>query len=183
MATLEELRGGNKFAFELIYREYSPRLYNFIRSIVRSKSDAQDILQVTFLKVWEKREELDFTKNFEAYIYTIARNLCLTYLRQRLYAQLVPLDGHDKPDDEVLHRIIDVDSAKYIYKIIDMLPERRKEIFLLSRMSSMTYLQIAEHLDISENTVKIQVKRALAFLREELSKEQFYFLCFLIYLT
>lgn len=180
MDNLQQLKKGNQAGFEHIYKEYSPRLYGFICSIVHSKYDAQDILQATFLKIWEKRGELDLSKSFEAYIYTIARNLCISYLRKRLYSNLLSLEGCEQSHNEVLQGVVDGDSARFIRETIEMLPTRRKEIFLLSRVSDMTYKQIAEHLGISENTVDTQMKRALAFLREKLSSEQLFFLCVLI---
>ncbi len=84
MDTLFELKNGSQEAFVKLYREYSPRLYNFINSVVRSKYDAQDILQSTFLKIWEKRVDIDLERNFESYIYTIARNYCISHLRSKL---------------------------------------------------------------------------------------------------
>lgn len=173
MDTFLELKNGSQDAFVKLYREYSPRLYNFISSVVRSRYDAQDILQSTFLKIWEKREEIDLEKNIESYIYTIARNFCISHLRMKLYAQLVPLDGCDKGHNDVMEEIVNNDNAIYIRSIIDLLPEKRREIFILSRVSNMTYKQIAEYLGISENTVDTQMRRALYFLKERLSKEQF----------
>ncbi len=78
-----------------------------------------------------------------------------------------------------MKKVLDNDNAHYIKGIIELLPERRREIFILSRVSDMTYKQIAEHLGISENTVDTQMRRALSFLRERLSREQFIFICLL----
>lgn len=172
MNTLLDLKAGKTDAFEKLYFEYSPRLYSFIRSVVRSKYDAQDILQATFLKIWEKKETIDLDKNFESYIYTVARNFCISHLRSKLYTQLIPLESCECGHEEVMQNVLEKDSLTYIEGVIDLLPERRKEIFILSRVSNMTYRQIADYLGISENTVDTQMRRALSFLKEHLSKEQ-----------
>jgi RNA polymerase sigma-70 factor (family 1) len=179
MNTLQEVKNGSQDAFVTLYREYSPRLYNFINSVVRSKYDAQDILQSTFLKIWEKRADIDLELNFESFIYTVARNYCISHLRSKLYAQLISIEGCEKGHEDVMQEVLDNDNAKYIKGIIDLLPERRREIFILSRVSEMTYKQIANHLGISENTVDTQMRRALSFLKEKLSREQFIFICLL----
>ena len=178
--TTKALRQNRTEAFDSLYRAYAPRLYRFAYSIIRSDADAQDVLQTTFLRIWEGRSSLDPSKNISSYLYAIARNLCIDMLRHRLYAQLLPVEHMECSHNEVINQILGNDGAAYIQAVVDALPARRREIFLLSRVSNMTYRQIAEHLNISENTVDTQMKRALSFLREKLTKEQFICICLLV---
>lgn len=170
MIDVGALKAGNKQAFDEIYKEFSPRLYNFILSIVGSSSDSQDILQNVFIKVWEKRAELIVDKNFEAYIYTIARHFVYNHLRTKLYTHLVSTDGVDLADNcSIEQSIFKKDVTLYFKDIINKLPEKRREIFIMNKFQDLSYKEIAEKLSISENTVDTQLRRAMAFLKSKIS--------------
>lgn len=171
MEEIKSLKYGCSKAFEHIYEIYAGRLYYFINSIVRSRVDSEDILQSVFTKLWEVKGEIDEERNFEAYLYTIARNLCISHLRRRLYTHIYKEEDNFQHND-VVNGILANDCARFLRAAINTLPERRREIFLLSRLSNLTYKQIAEKLGISENTVDTQIRRALDFLKEQLAKEQ-----------
>lgn len=175
MPTELRSKGINEQEFERLYRVSSPRLYAFIWSILRNNWETQDALQAIFLKIWEKRAEIDLSNNIDSYLFTTAKNLCMNILRDRLYRILMPLDACSTTHDEVNTEIIYNDNARFIQAIIDQLPQKRREVFMLSRVSGMPNKQIAEQLGISENTVETQIRRSLAFLRENLSKEQLIF--------
>lgn len=170
MADVESLKSGDRQAFDEIYKEFSPRLYNFILSIVGTSSDSQDILQNVFIKVWEKRADLIVEKNFEAYIYTIARHHVYNHLRAKLYTHLVPADGVELADNSSIEQsIFQKDVTLYFKDIINRLPEKRREIFIMNKFQDMSYKEIAEKLSISENTVDTQLRRAMAFLKSKIS--------------
>lgn len=170
MADIESLKSGSRQAFDDIYKEFSPRLYNFILSIVGISSDSQDILQNVFIKVWEKRADLIVEKNFESYIYTIARHYVYNHLRKKLYAHLVPADSVELADNSSIEQnIFQNDVTLYFKDIINRLPEKRRKIFIMNKFEDMSYKEIAEKLSISENTVDTQLRRAMAFLKSKIS--------------
>ena len=159
--------------FEALYRNISRRLYNYIFSVLRNKADTLDVLQDVFLKIWNNRERLDMERNFEAYIFTVARNAMFRHMRSKLYASF-----EDVREDSVLEepriedRLSDSAVIRKLYAVIRAMPEQRRRIFLLSRRENLSYREIASRLGISENTVDTQIRRALKELRMVLAQEE-----------
>ena len=133
---------------------------------------AEDIVQEVFMRLWEKRGELKSVQNLEGYLLLSVKNRCLNYLEHQQvmdkYKQYCLL--HEVQDD-------DNDPEQFIEevgKLLDRLPEKRKMVLQLCVIESKSYAEIADLLGISLNTVKDHVKKAYAFLREELRKEVSY---------
>ncbi len=131
-------------------------------SIVKDKDVAKDIVQDFFVTFWNKRESISISTSFEAYARKSVKNLSLQYLNkknkeQRLFDNIQPENSKpefpfDKPNNK-------------LDELINLLPEKRKEIFLSVVVHGKSYAEIAETNGISINTVKTQMKRAYAFLR------------------
>ncbi len=170
----KSLKAGDSVLFEALYRNISPRLYSFVYSVIRNRADALDILQNVFLKIWDRRETIDFEDNFEAYIYTAARNMTYNFLRNKVYADVSCNGAADRagaaPDPHAV--MVQNEFSGMFGKVLDSLPEQRRRIFVMSRLDGMSYRQIAEKLSISENTVDTQIRRALKDFRQLLSKEE-----------
>ena len=136
------------------------------------KSMAADLTQNVFLKIWEKHETIDPEQNFDAYLFTIARNLVYKETENRLLSEKLTesLQRQLSDVDSLMEERIDAESLReYINSLIEELPPSRREIFRLSRHEHLSYREIAERLSISEKTVETQVNRALRFLRDRLS--------------
>ena len=145
---LIDLKNGDEKAFETLFWEYNQHVYHFVYSLLYDKSMAADLTQNVFLKIWEKHETIDPEQNFDAYLFTIARNLVYKETENRLLSE-------------------------YINSLIEELPPSRRKIFRLSRHEHLSYREIAERLSISEKTVETQLSRALRFLRDRLSSDGF----------
>ena len=137
---------------------------------------AEDIVQEVFMRLWEKRGELKSVQNLEGYLLLSVKNRCLNYLEHQQvmdkYKQYCLL--HEVQDD-------DNDPEQFIEevgKLLDRLPEKRKMVLQLCVIESKSYAEIADLLGISLNTVKDHVKKAYAFLREELHKDVSYHVLF-----
>lgn len=166
------LREGDRNAFEVVYRAYNARVYNFVLSMVGDAGVAKDITQDIFLKIWEKRLNIDAEDNFEGYIFKVSRNMVFHYVRRELLFRnyVDKLSGDEASEasvetDEELDRLF---LEEYILKLLEELPSARRNVFMLYWKSGLNYREIAERLGVSEKTVATQVHRSLDFLRDKL---------------
>lgn len=163
---LIDLKNGDEKAFETLFWKYNEHVYHFIYSLLYEKSMAEDLTQNVFLKIWEKHETIDVEQNFDAYLFTIARNLVYKETENRLLSEKLTesLQRQLSDADSLTEERIDAESLReYINSLIEELPPSRREIFRLSRHEHLSYREIAERLSISEKTVETQVNRALRF--------------------
>lgn len=160
-------------SFEALFRDHYPRLCEFVHGYVRSREVAEDIVQDLFLALWSKRRSRGSAELTTAYLFVAARNRALKHLRDRRVAARV----HERKaaeqsdadaggaDAEVRYR----ETAAAVDAAIAALPDRCREIFLLSRRQHMSYAEIAAALGISVKTVEVQMWRALRKLRGALA--------------
>lgn len=163
--------------YEKFVVDYQPRLMAYVLHFVDDRSDAQDILQDSFLSLWTKYSG-NPEREYPKLIFRITRNKCLDYLKHRKIA-----DSHFEPlppyGDEKLFNYdfgLGADS-KYIYQelqsqvdeVLDSLPEKCREVFMLSRFKRMKNREIAEHLGISVAMVEKHIRKALGAFSEALN--------------
>lgn len=171
---LIRLKNGDKTAFESVYWTYNSYIFNFISSLLYDKSLAEDLTQNVFLKIWEKHETIDPAQAFDAYLFTIARNLVYKDSESRLLFEtaIVVLNRQSFESDTLMEEKIEAESLReYIDSLIEQLPPARKNIFQLSRQKHLSNKEIAEKLSLSEKTVETQLYRALQFLKQRLSSD------------
>lgn len=168
--TIVRLRRGNAEAFRSIFNMFSTRIFHFCNKLLPSKEEAEDVVQKTFMALWEQREQLDETKDILKYLYSIARYNTYQAFRKHFAIQdsisgdsdFLELSQNDTEEQ------IDFSETQHIIsKIIERLPPKRKEIFKLNRLDGLTYREIAAKLNISENTVDTQMRKSLQFLKEQ----------------
>jgi RNA polymerase sigma-70 factor (ECF subfamily) len=166
------MKAGNSYAFEQLYFSYSKKLYNFALSVLRCREDAEGIVQNVFVKIWETRSEINTELSFGAYIFRIAKNMMLNQLKKRInerrYINYLLTNPEGNPhlvEDEInlLELSVEIES------IVGELPEKRREIFRLSREVGLTYREIAEKKNISVNTVNTQISKSLEYIRDRLA--------------
>ena len=152
---LQSLKEGSFSAFEKLYNLYSGKLYNFMMRLSSGNQYmAEEVVQQTFIRLWEVREKVDPTENFVSYLCTIARNLSMNMYQHQtveyIYTEYLLND--------------------YIDSLAEELPPSRKKIFLLSKRQGYTNKEIAEKMGISESTVATQLSLAVKFMREQFAK-------------
>ena len=150
------------------FDNYFTRLYlplgMYALRIVDNADDAEDIVENTFMKAWQIVSSGSEIENFNSYIYRCVRNECISFLRGR--KELEDIDSIS----EICEEVIDTSFRDArIWKAIDELPEKCREIFLMSKRDGLTNAEIAEEMNISIKTVKNQMTKAFARLRESLS--------------
>lgn len=165
---ISRIRRGDEEAYSELVRVHYPGLFDFTYHYTRSVQATEDILQDVFLNIWEKRAGWRPDQSVRAYLYGAARNRAFNYLRSRKETA--------EPDTAHLHSSEEADAELNLaelsraYRVaVSELPERRREVFRLSRLYGLTYAEIAEVLGISINTVRSQVSAALEHLRRRLA--------------
>ncbi len=163
-------------ALEMAFNKFYGPLCLYSNQILNNEEIAQEIVSDLFLKLWEKRQYLQITQCLRAYLYRSVYNACLDYIKSskaterskwfEINEQINLIIGDDEND--ILDKLSIVEVEKDVYKAINQLPPQCREIFCLSRFERLTYSEISMKLDISVNTVKTQICRALDFLREYL---------------
>lgn len=171
---LQSLTEGSFSAFEELYHLYSGKLYNFMMRLSSgNRYMAEEVVQQTFIRVWEVREKIDPAENFISYLCTIARNISMNmYQHQTVeYIYTEYLLGN-RPDRH--HHTEESTDLSFLNDYIDTLarslPPARKEIFLLSKRQGYTNKEIAEKLGVSESTVGTQLSLAVKYMREQFLK-------------
>lgn len=183
IALLKRLKEGDETAFESIYWKYNSYVFNFINSLLYDRVLSEDITQSVFMKIWERRESIDPDKGFDAYLFTIARNMVYKETENRLLSEsaFYALSQQQTNEDFLMEEKIDADSLRlYIDNLIEQLPLSRKEIFKLSRREHLSNKEIATRLSISEKTVETQLYRSLRFLKEKLSNDHLLAILFVV---
>ena len=178
----------DRVAFYNIYERYSKRLYGFVLRYIKLKEDAEEIVQVVFLKIWESRNKIDAYASFESFLFTIAYNTTISLLRKRTYEKkyLDHLKSLQNPVNS--YNLIDEihfnELNERVQSLLDELTPRQKEIFQLSREEGLSHDEIAKKLDISINTVKKHMANTLAFLKSHIDSSltiNLLFFCLFLY--
>ena len=172
--TISRLKAGDMRAFDEVYRNYAPKLFQFSLKLLKNRADAEEIVQETFLKLWAKRSKIDLYASFESYLFTIAYNTSMSFLRKRAsqkkYVDYVKSLGLLETAGAALKKMEFEEFDLQIKEIIDQLPPRQKQVFHLSRKQGLSHQEIAEKLGLSKNTVENHMVRALNFIRTKLSE-------------
>jgi len=161
-------------AFELLVQHFAKPLYHFIRHIVHTHEDADDVLQETFLKLWKGLDNFRKESALSTFIYRIAYNEAISFLRKqrRKFKILHPFSNFE---DWYIQRIqadpyIDYDSAyKKILQEIALLPPRQKAVFSLRHFDGLPFKEIAVRLDISESTARTTYHQVVNKLKSKIS--------------
>ena len=168
---LEQVKGSDVEAFRRLFERYQPILFRQVFFQTSETDQAHDIVQQTFISVWEHRRSIRSHLSFLAYILRISRNLIYDVMkhqkiRDRIDVTLPPPAKSELDDPaEALHLAV---LQEKITSIINDLPRKCREIFLLSRFEGKTNQEIADSLQLSVRTVEHQISNALKVLRKHL---------------
>lgn len=137
-------------------------------SITRSLPDAEEVVNDVFVGIWERHNEMFSDPGLKSYLFRAVKNRCLNNIkRQRLPFDEIPEEMPVASKDHgALDQLEAKEMSERITLVIDKLPTKCRQVFLMSRMDEMSYKEIAELMDISPKTVENQIGIALKFLRE-----------------
>ncbi|WP_103071493.1 RNA polymerase sigma factor [Aquimarina sediminis] len=168
---LKKLKKGDEIAYQYLFSKYYNWLCNYIFKLSNDYSLSEDIVQETFIYIWEKRSTILITTSLKSYLFKSCYNRFLQHIKK----EKVRLDFLDKIQWDLIFEIhFDKENEyeanlKKVNALIKKLPPRCKEIFIKSKFEKKKYKDIALELDISIRTVEVQISKALRFLKENAS--------------
>lgn len=160
--------------FEQLFRQHQPALVAFANTFTRSPEDAREVVQEVFISVWQNVETLRPDDNLRSYLFTATRNKSLNFLAKKrlptVDAEPVVVERRHSTHNEGASDVGELQSV--IYGEVQKLPEKCREIFILSRQEGLSYKEIAERLDVSPKTVENQISIALSRLKKVVDEYQ-----------
>ena len=169
--SFERIKNGDEHAFRNLFEFYYPSLCNYASHLLNDPDLAEEVVQGLFVKIWEKRAALSIDTSLRNYLFRSVKNLCTNQIAHHKIRQLHALKTRDtiqNAEDAADTYLLDTEMAIRLESAINSLPDKRREIFRLSREEGLTYLQISKQLGISVKTVENQMGLALKSLREQL---------------
>lgn len=146
------------------------KLFRFANRLLETREEAEDIVQEVFIKLWNRREKLDEYRSVEALAMVTTRNLCLDKLKGRKILTGRMKDLKDEMATSPHDHTTDISDIIYsIHQIIQTLPEQQKSVIHLRDIEGYDFEEIAEMLDMNENTVRVNLSRARKKIRELLT--------------
>jgi len=173
----------NEAAYELLFRTNFKGLCFFAQKYVKDFETAKEIVQDAFVILWEKRAGMDTDRSVKSYLTTTIHNKCHNYLRdnRKFNSEILSIENLVQPDGYAqADKLVEVELTAEIKKAINELPEKCKQIFLMSRNENLKYHEIADKLEISVKTVETQMSKALQHMRLRLAEYLVIFIILLI---
>jgi RNA polymerase sigma-70 factor (family 1) len=157
---------GDEEAFKRIYYYFYNKLYLFSKAIVKTKEAAEEIAEDVFIKIWQQRANLSAIKNLRVYLYIATKNTSLNYLSQKAKDNILqPFDDINidlyKSALTPEHLMITAEMHRKIQQQVEALPPRCKIIFKLVREDGLKYKEVSDILNISVNTIDVQMAIAI----------------------
>lgn len=170
----KQISVGKEKAFREIFHTYNAKLFPFILKLTHSETVAEDLVQEVFLRLWTNRYEVGRMEYPASWLYTVASNLSLSWLRAhaaelRRFQKLSVNKG--APQEQIIEHISAKEIQSLIWRAVALLPPKRQQIYKLSRERGLNHKEIAEQLELSPNTIKNQLISALKFIRNYLLHE------------
>lgn len=175
------LKKGNPEAFKELFRLLYPRLRGYCKLFITENSQSDDLIQETFMSLWENREKIDPGKSIESYVFIVLRNKCLNYLRQqRLEDNKIGLENIAVNELQYLYQLdftekegksLEEQMAESFRIAVDKLPEKMRYVFIKCKIEGNKQSLVAEELGISLKAVEKYISKAKGQIREKLLKQ------------
>lgn len=165
------LKADDKAVIDRLYKKYHAKIYHFAKSYLKLTDEAADIVQEVFVKLWDSRATLKNDTDLDALVFTITRNAVISVFRKKSsekkymdYLTSMAIDSDNQTIEALDYRSLE----GQLNSLIEQLPDKRKQVFLLSRQQGLKNSEIAQQLSISEKTVEDHMTKALAFIRKHM---------------
>lgn len=177
---LKELRNGDANSLKFLFDTFYSSLCNYAFQFLNDYDMAEEVVQNLFVKIWEKRNTFEIEISVKNYLFRSVRNQCINLIQHEKVKQLHAQKIREAlfADEASESYFLEVEMASKIESVIETLPEKRREIFRLSREEGLKYREIAEKLEISVKTVETQMGLALRALRDKFKNSILLFIFF-----
>jgi len=178
--------GGQEATFKALFAQEYSKLCRYALTFLHDTHQAEDVVQETFIKIWERKPELIGSPDIRFYLVTAVRNNCISALRKLKTQQTQFTEETPEPEPEPFVTATQQyqDASEQSIRIataLDKLPPKCREVFLLVKMQGLSYKQAAEALEISVKTVENQMGKAIKVLRDNLSARAIFLLLFFLF--
>jgi len=166
---IDAIKKGDEFAFEQAYNEFRAKVYAYFLKKTRSPEDSMDLLQTTFLKLWQYRKSLSADFLLEQHLFHISRTVFIDFLRKQNRAhklRVEPFELHTAQTTQYAYAAGDFDLRARLNGVLASMPETRKKVFEMNKLEGYSYKEIAEHLSISIKAVDNNLAKALRQIRK-----------------
>ncbi len=176
--TIEMLAMGSHKAYHEVFRAFYPKVHAFALGFIKNQTDADDIVQTVFIKLWTKRQMLQKVENFDTYLYTITKHTVLNHLaaRKAFTVDITTLRDTGSCEPSPQKQIEAEDLKLLIDMIVANMPSQRQTVYRMSREEGLSNDEIAERLGLQKKTVENHLNLALGEIRKMLK-----FLILLLY--
>ncbi len=168
------LNEGSQYAFQVIYDSHRDRIHRVAMRYLKSQVSAQEVIQDVFMKLWTEREKIKTDSPVEAWLFTVAKNNILNRVK-KMAKEWKALSQYkitaQSEDNSLQEKIADNDYNLFLESALQSLSEKQLEVYRLAREENLSYIKIAEQLEISPLTVKTHMSRALKHLRLVVKKQ------------
>jgi RNA polymerase sigma-70 factor (family 1) len=163
------IKAGDSASFLQAYHDYHSRLYQYILRYTQSEYLAEETVQITFIKLWEKRENLSEEYRLSTQLFRMAINIVIDLLRKESIRNISAQKGRAYPDTaQVTIPVAERDELERTLRNIEFLPPVRKNVFKLSRFGGLSHKEVASALNVSPKTVEAHISKAIKQLRNSL---------------
>lgn len=163
--TIRKVKNGDRIAFKQLYEVYSTYVFQTSYKMLKDSSIAEEVVQECFVKVWINRSSLDVSRDIRPYLFVVTKRICLNHLRNSNYLLSYLEDLRLSDANDVEQKIYHHDLERILYDRIEMLPHQQRMALKMSRFEGFTHLQIAEKMNLSPNTVKNHISKAISELK------------------
>lgn len=167
---ISELKNGNEHAYKYLYAHKYKDIVHYIKGLTKDYDKAEDIVQGVIVKIWQNRNQIEINTSIKSYLYKAAYYSYINeYKKDKRKESL-----SEKIQKTAILEMIESDEEytqqklNYIAQMIEQLPPKRKEIFILSKTEGLTYEEIASHLELSVKTIETQISKALYEIRSQI---------------
>jgi RNA polymerase sigma-70 factor, ECF subfamily len=169
---VEALRQNNAVVFERLFNDYYERLCNYANSFLDDMDESEEVVQSTFITLWEKHDTLDIHTSVKSYLYQAVHNQSLNKIKhdqvkQSHFEFVTYQNNAEAPDAH--QTMVGKELNELITLAVDSLPLQCRTVFMLSRFENFSYAEIAEQLSLSVKTVENHIGKALRIMRTQLA--------------
>lgn len=152
--------------FERFYKRHHPALFYFAKYHTNSAEDSLEIVNDVFVSVWQKKEHLVLNDSLKSYLFTSVKNACINW-KKKNKLQFTELTDVEQEADMLTDDAITLkEQTNDLNKVLESLPPKCRQVFLMSRVDKLKYQEIADALDISIKTVEAQMSKALKIFKK-----------------